>query len=72
MRKLSPPILLPSAPRIAEANEFLFPSGFGNTKFYLPEMKRVPRDDHSVASVVSRVICIKHALVAMPHSLLPL
>ena len=48
-------LLPPSALRIAEANEFPFPNGFGNAKFYLPEMKRVPKDDLTVASVVSSV-----------------
>jgi hypothetical protein len=40
-----------SALRIAEANEFPFPSGFNNTKFYLPEMGQSPSDCDDIAAV---------------------
>jgi hypothetical protein len=43
-----------SALRIAEANEFPFPNGFNNAKFYQPEMGKVPPDcDHEDAADVS-------------------
>ena len=43
-----------SALRIAEANEFPFPNGFNNTKFYLPEMGQSPADcNDSVAADVA-------------------